>query len=31
MITVDLTSDAKNDLFNAVDYYEDKEKGLFAS
>ena len=28
MITVDLTSEAKNDLFNAVDYYEDKEKGL---
>ncbi len=28
MITVDLTSEAKNDLFDAVDYYEDKEQGL---
>ena len=28
MMTVDLTSEAKNDLFDAVDYYEDKEPGL---
>ncbi len=28
MITVDLTSEARSDLFDAVDYYEDKEQGL---
>ena len=28
MMTVDLTSEAKSDLFDAVDYYEDKEQGL---
>jgi len=28
MMTVDLTSEAKEDLFEAVDYYENKEKGL---
>ncbi len=28
MMMVDLTSEAKNDLFDAVDYYEDKEQGL---
>jgi plasmid stabilization system protein ParE len=28
MISVELTSEAKNDLFDAVDYYEDKERGL---
>ena len=27
-MTVDLTSEAKSDLFDAVDYYEDKEQGL---
>ena len=28
MIPVELTSEAKGDLFDAVDYYEDKERGL---
>lgn len=28
MIPVDFTSEAKEDLFDAVDYYEDKERGL---
>ncbi|MEJ6699482.1 MAG: type II toxin-antitoxin system RelE/ParE family toxin [Akkermansiaceae bacterium] len=28
MIAVELTSEAKGDLFDAVDYYEDKERGL---
>ena len=28
MISVELTSEAKDDLFDAVDYYEDKERGL---
>ncbi|NWK57805.1 type II toxin-antitoxin system RelE/ParE family toxin [Verrucomicrobiaceae bacterium N1E253] len=28
MMTVDLTPEAKGDLFDAVDYYESKELGL---
>lgn len=28
MIPVELTSEAKDDFFDAVDYYEEKERGL---